>query len=214
MVLVGCNTYKSYLINDDLCNFDDPIFILKEEERSFDVIKYKTAIDIALNTGRQYVLIDNKHLYIYTWSDDKSITKTIKDKKSGIIKRIGYDSIGKIKSFSNHHIYNSDYLQDIIWYDLDGSIKKKEDYRKADKYPICYREALSIVTREKRRKDSIAGIEKNKLIKKGKKYYVWEVYTKVPKRFGKGRSRKYVIDAQTGKLLAVRKVYMATNDVL
>ncbi len=202
-VLVGCIPYKDYLVNDDLCNFDDSIFKLKEEEKYFDIIKYRSAIDIALNTGDRCNLLDDEKLYvyIYAWADNKAITKTIQDKNTGIIKRIGYDSIGKIKSFSNHHVYNSDYLQDIIWYNSDGSIKKNEDCRKAGKYPICYREALAIVTRKKRRKDSITRLFKSKFNYRSKRYFVWKVFTKVPKRFGKGKSRCFNLDAQTGKIL-------------
>ncbi len=203
VILSGCNPYKKYLANDDLCGFDDPIFTLKEDERYFDVVKYKSAIDSSLNAFDRCVLLNNERLYvyIYAWNYNKAITKTIQDKNTGIIKRIGYDSIGRIKSFSNHHIYNSDYLQDIIWYNTDGSIRKNKDYRKVDKYPICYREALAIVARKKRRKDSITRLFKSEYSYRDKKYFVWKVYTKVPKRLGKGKSRYFNLDAQTGKIL-------------
>ncbi len=203
MVLVGCNTYKSYLINDDLCNFDDPIFILKEEERSFDVVKYKYFIDSLLIWGGRRVLENNEkqNILINVSRRSGAITKTIIDKGNGIFKRISYDSIGRIRSFTNK--YSSDYLQDIIDYYPDGSVKRFKDYRKADKYPICYKEALAIVARKKRRKDSITRLHKAIYKRGGKKYFVWDVHTKVPKRFGKGQSRYYKVDAQTGKILLI-----------
>ncbi len=203
MVLVGCDTYKSYLINDDLCNFDDPIFTLKEEEKSFDMVKYRSTIDSILNVRERCVLLNNEQQYVdlYVWSHNKAIIKTVKNKKNKIIKSIGYDSLGRIRSFSNEHIYSSDYLQKKIHYYPDGSVEKFKDYRKADKYPICYKEALAIVARKKRRKDSITRLHKAVYKRGGKKYFVWDVHTKIPKRFGKGQSRYYKVDAQTGKIL-------------
>ncbi len=204
MVLVGCNTYKSYLINDDLCNFDDPIFTLKEEEKSFDMVKYKSIMDSVLNNGGRTVLLKDKDqtfsLYIFS---DYWVSKKDTSKKNRVHKRVTYDSLGNIRSFSNFHTYSSDYLQDKINYYPDGSIKKFKDYRKADKYPICYKEALAIVARKKRRKDSITRLHKAIYKRGGKKYFVWDVHTKVPKRLGKGQSRYYKVDAQTGKILLI-----------
>ncbi len=202
MVLVGCNTYKSYLINDDLCNFDDPIFNLKEEEKSFDMVKYKSIMDSVLNNGGRTVLLKDKDqefsLYIYP---DYCVEKTIINQDIGVYKDVFYDSLGRIRSFSNLHTYSSDYLQYLVFYNQDGSIKKFINYRKEASYPICYREALAIVARKKRRKDSITRLHKAVYKRGGKKYFVWDVHTKVPKRFGKGQSRYYKVDAQTGKIL-------------
>ncbi len=76
-VLVGCIPYKDYLANDDLCNFDAPIFKLKEEEKLFDIIKYKSVINDALMTRKRPVIKNDSVLMssIYVFPN-KAISKT------------------------------------------------------------------------------------------------------------------------------------------
>ncbi len=201
-VLIGCIPYKDYLANDDLCDFDDSIFTLKEDERYFDVVKYKSAIDSSLNTRGRYVLLDNDkfktsiRVFPSYW-----ISKKVLDKKNFVRKKIFYDSLGGIRSFYVRYKNNSDNIGVKIEFNEDSSIKKLKDNRKLENYPICYKEALAIVMRKKRKRDSITGLRKSTFNYRGKKYFVWKVFMKVPKRFGKGKSRYFNLDAQTGKIL-------------
>ncbi len=201
-VLVGCLPYKKYLANDDFCGFEDPIFKLKEEEKHFDIIKYKSNINDALNSRGSYVLLDNDELkssirvFPNYW-----ISKTILNKKKSVRKNVIYDSLGRISVFYVKYKNSSENIGIEIEYNVDGSIDKVKDFRRSDKYPICYKEALAIVRGKKRKRDSITSLRKSTFNYRGKKYFVWKVFTEVPKRFGKEKFRFFMVDAQTGKIL-------------
>ena len=61
-LLCGCNTYKEYIANDDACNWDDDIFILREDEKRIDFKDNEKEIDSLSKLGKEFLLIDNENI--------------------------------------------------------------------------------------------------------------------------------------------------------
>ncbi|WP_234859208.1 hypothetical protein [Aquimarina aquimarini] len=208
--ITACDSTKQFVTNDNLCQENDPIFIITKEEMTFDIDKYKKQLE----KGEDIVVEDNDNYNstIYQWEHNNTIVNKQTNKQTNKQKHIGYYPNGKVwyTRFS-HSKYNIYFRKEIV-YDPQGNITKVIDYRQADKYPICYKEALKITEDLKRKRDSIFAITRDSLVTDVKKTYVWKVFIDEPQDpevTQHAKSWCYVINAQTGKV--IKKVKVTAN---
>ena len=122
------------------------------------------------------------------------VTKVYND--TDIHQEMQYDTLGRIKSvvFTYDRVnVGTSYLFDTL-----GNITKTIDERQADKYPICFREALEIVKRKIPKRHKINVIERDSMMMEEKKVYYWSISTQNPK---KSYYYHYSINAKTGKVI-------------
>ncbi|WP_108868042.1 hypothetical protein [Aquimarina aquimarini] len=206
--ITACDSTKQFTTNDTLCNYDDPIFTITQEEMTFDIDRYKKQLKKGGN-----IIIENNDSYtniIYQWKGDSVITNKQTDKQANIEKTIKYDTKGQ--SLVSYFMYHSILINKATYYDNIGNINKVIDHRQADKYPICYKEALKITEGLKRKRDSIFAITRDSLVTDVKKTYVWKVFIDEPQDpevTQHAKSWCYVINAQTGKV--IKKVKVTAN---
>ena len=73
LILNSCNSIpKEYLINDDICHYNNPIFKITKDEMTFDIKKYRKDLEKG-----DLILIDNDNFKsrYYTYSDGEVTNK-------------------------------------------------------------------------------------------------------------------------------------------
>ncbi|WP_062058763.1 hypothetical protein [Aquimarina longa] len=138
---VACQSNKSF-IKDDLCGFNDPIFTISDDEKTFDVEKYREQLK-----KRELVLKDNDtfktRFYMYK---DGEITNKQTNKQTNIAKWILYKKKGTIKRVRFIYLNSLLEIGKETNYDTLGNISKVIDHEKG--YTICWAEAIEIVKDE------------------------------------------------------------------
>ncbi|WP_234859209.1 hypothetical protein [Aquimarina aquimarini] len=208
ILIAACNSTQQFVINDTDCNLH---IDLTENEKKINIKQY----DSILSQKGNIVKSNNKY--------ETSITKYPEgykflygykqtNKQTNIGKWIDYYPNGSIYKIQFVYEKGFQYLDKETHYDLQGNITKVIDHRQADKYPICYKEALKITEGLKRKRDSIFAITRDSLVTDVKKTYVWKVFIDEPQDpevTQHAKSWCYVINAQTGKL--IKKIKVTAN---
>jgi len=138
--------------------------------------------------------------------------------KEDIYKSIVYDKSKKLESvlFLLDKAEGTNLLEigQETHYDTLGNVVKVIDHRHANKYPICFKEALHIVEKKKAKRDTIVGISREIEIKKSDSLsdtlYVWNVFVDEPNpknRTRLGKSWYYCINAKTGRLIRKKRTF-------
>ncbi|WP_148639234.1 PepSY domain-containing protein, partial [Aquimarina longa] len=198
----ACQSTEALIKNDDLCEFN---YHLLEKEKKINPKAY----DSILNKKSSF--IKNDKLY------EIRITKYPKgyeflygykqtNKQTNIGKWIDYFPSGNIYSVQFVYEKGFQYIGKETHYDTLGNISKVIDHRQADKYPICYREALEIVERIKPKKDSILSIERGEVeFIDNDSLYTWSVYVDKPNTHVD--FYMYSIHAKTGEILKKKDLH-------
>ncbi|WP_103863518.1 hypothetical protein [Aquimarina sp. I32.4] len=210
LCITACNSTKQFTTNDNFCKENDPIFIITKDEMRLDIEKYYNNETKSEGT---IIIKDNAtfNQEYFKWKDGEVTNKQI-NKQTNIGKWIDYHPNGTIKSISFIYLKGDVKINKRTYYDSIGNITKVIDYRQADKYPICYKEALKITEGLKRKRDSIFAITRDSLVTDAKKTYVWKVFIDEPQDpevTQHAKSWCYVISAQTGKL--IKKIKVTAN---
>ena len=146
--LLSCNSVrKTYVTNNNLCQYDDPIFnISKGELRLHDtILKQLKTLE------KNITLIDNNvFLNEYKYYKDELLTNKQTNKQLNVSKYLRYTHQGLLKwvEFEYDNGYKNIYNE--IDYDENGNIINTLDYEKG--YNICYAEAIAIVKKVAKRK--------------------------------------------------------------
>src|SRR5690606_27825523 len=141
----------------------------------------------------------------------ETITNKQTNKQTNIDKMLIYED-GKLIGSYFQYSKGSLNIGKETHYDQNGNITKIIDHRQADKYPICYKEALLIVEQKINKRDSITSIRRDEKILKNDTLYYWRVYVKEPdpaNGFSLGKSWAYQINAKNGKL--IKKLRVISN---
>ena len=167
-------------------------------ESKVNFYDYEKIFDKKLNplVGKWQKIDSLNFLLTYVYYNNEGFTISKYYQKSNIIKRLKYDTLGRIKSvvFTYDRVnVGTSYLFDTL-----GNITKTIDERQADKYPICFREALEIVKRKIPKHHKINVIERDSMMMEEKKVYYWSISTQNPK---KSYYYHYSINAKTGKVI-------------
>ena len=185
--IYSCIPYKSYQKNDAICEVG---MELKDYEKIFD--KKLNIIE-----GKwQNIDSGNFTLYYIKYVDKDGFFLTKRRKVDNVEKSIKYNEMGNIEYV--FYKYNRVYLGTSYFFDTLGNVTKIVDDRQADKYPICFREALEIVKSKTPKRYIINAIERDSMIIDSQKIYHWEISTRDPKKY---YSYHYSINAQTGKVI-------------
>ena len=162
----------------------------QEYEKKFDKnLKPSIGVSQAIDSGSFITSY-------FAYSRGKGFSLAKKRKKDSIMKIMKYDILGRIESVC--YAYDDTYLNTTQFFDTLGNVTKVIDERKADKYPICFREALEIVKKKTPKKYTIIGLERDSMTVNNKKIYHWLVATGDPKKY---YWYYYYINAKTGKII-------------
>ncbi|WP_338792291.1 hypothetical protein [Bernardetia sp. MNP-M8] len=191
LVISSCTSHKSYQKNDMICEvgmqfkeyekmFDKKLNPKRGEWQEVDSGSFSISYAILLNPVRSIL----------------SVTKVYKSNPT-IHQEMQYDTLRRIKSVC--YTYDNVYLGNTYFFDTLGNITKTIDERQADKYPICFREALEIVKRKIPNHYSISGLDRDSTIVDEKKVYYWEVNTKTPRK--PYNAVVYRLSGKTGRVI-------------
>ncbi len=147
-ILLSCNSArKSYITNDNLCHYDDPIFKIYKNE-----LKLNDSISRQLNNnGEELVTIDNENYNNEFYKfEDGEVTNKQTNKRLNVGKWIRYWPNGSIRWVFNLHLNGSKKIFKETQYDKNGEITQVINYEKG--YNICYAEAIAIVKKVARHK--------------------------------------------------------------
>ncbi len=203
VVIYSCNSQKRFVKNDNLCGFDDDI-LLKEKTLSLSkkqdsLLLHKKLIEVINNKSTESTLF--KHPTYGT------ITNKLTNKQTNIEKSLVYEKGKLIGSFFSY-VKGGENIGKETHYDTDGTITKVIDHRQADKYPICYKEAMAIVKRRMANRDTIFSLGKGKWVTKTKDTVrTWEVFVReIDKKKEEEKSWVYRVNAVTGEIINKKEV--------
>ncbi len=201
VAIYNCNSQKRFIKNDNLCELDLTLIDkLEKNPKKYDSLIARDRI----------VTIANDKLYessIWKLSNgDYSLKQT--NKQTNIGKWGRYYSNGKLKSIVFKHEYGYARLNKETHYDINGTITKVIDHRQADKYPICYKEAIAIVKRRMAKRDTIFSLGRDKWVTKTKDTLrTWEVFVReIDKKKEEEKSWVYRVNAVTGEIINKKEV--------
>ncbi len=140
-VLLSCNSArKTYVTNNNLCQYDDPIFKIYKNE-----LKLNDSISRQLkNNGEELVTIDNENYNNEFYKfEDGEVTNKQTNKRLNVGKWIRYWPNGSIRWVFNLYLNGSKKIFKETQYDKNGKITQVINYEKG--YNICYAEAIAIV---------------------------------------------------------------------
>ncbi|WP_271783475.1 PepSY domain-containing protein [Aquimarina algiphila] len=202
---ISCSSQKEFINNDDFCDFSQNI---DKVNKSLTISKEEEDLFLKGNI----ILLDNDTInsVLYKHPTYKTITNKQTNKQTNIDKMLVYED-GRLIGSYFQYIKGFLNIGMEIEYDGEGNIIKTIDHRQADKYPICFKEAIAIAEKKKNKKDSILSISRDSILY-NKKHYYWSVYVKQPNPKNSNREGKtwsYRIDATTGKL--IKKVSAEAN---
>ncbi|MGG6230356.1 hypothetical protein [Tenacibaculum sp. SDUM215027] len=139
VLFANCSSVpKEYLINDDTCHYNNPIFKISKEELIID----EKILNLLQKEKRSIVIVDDDDYKNEYWYSKDEITNKQTNKQTNINKYLYYNNKGKINfsAFTYNNIYT---LGKETNYDKQGNITKVIDYEKG--YNICWAEAIAIV---------------------------------------------------------------------
>lgn len=197
LFIYSCIPYKSYQKTDSICEVG---MIFQEYEKFFD--KKLTPL-----VGEWQKIDSINFLLTYVYYNKEGFTISKYYQESNIIKRLKYDTLGRIKSVV--FTYDRVNIEDSYLFDTLGNITKTIDERQAGKYPICFREALEIVKRKTPKRYVINAIERDSMMVDNQKVYHWLISTGDPKKY---YWYYYYINAKTGKLIKKVRVQQGYDD--
>ncbi len=207
--LLSCNSArKTYVTNNNLCQYDDPIFnISKDELRLHDTILKQ------LKTLKKNITLTNNNVFLneYKYYKDELLTNRQTNKQLNVSKYLRYTHQGLLKwvEFEYDNGYKNIYNE--IDYDENGNIINTLDYEKG--YNICYAEAIAIVKKVAKRKIKKYQITEfnlshNNLNKFPNVKPEWQItFTKNNESIS-NPIKVYKIDGVTGKFLGTYKIYI------
>ncbi len=196
ILFLSCNAQKGFIENDDLCKFDD---IVLNNEKTISTTNKEDSI--LLHQG-SFDKIDNEinQVRLFRHPNYGTITKTILNKETNIIKSLVYENKNLIGSFFRYKVGDLDIGKEIE-YDANGSMIKMIDHSDKKNYPICFKEAMAIVEKKIPKKDTIFGIEREKkIIEKKETLYYWQVYVDEINNKPSRTIWIYKVDGATGKI--------------
>jgi hypothetical protein len=138
--LLSCNSVrKTYVTNNNLCQYDDSIFKIHENE-----LKLNDSILKQLKSKKDITLVDNNFYKnrFYTL-ESTQITNKQTNKRLNVGKWIRYWPNGSIRWVFNLYLNGSKKIFKETQYDKNGKITQVINYEKG--YNICYAEAIAIV---------------------------------------------------------------------
>lgn len=192
LLLSSCINYKKYAETDDICEFNQNIspneFTLNLQEMEFDGTRW-------------YFEDENIIKRVIPYKED--YTTLIKNKNNNITKFLIYSKSKKL--IESSFMYLDLFVGDRIYYNEEGEVIKKEDFRQEDKYPICFKEVVEIVNKMKPNSTHINNLERSSLLRDKDTLYTWKVhvtnYHKDDENYDpkKRVSYLYTINAKTGK---------------
>ena len=190
----ACIPYKSYQKNDSICQVG---IEFQEYEKKFDKI-------LVHKEGEWQKVDSSSFLLTYVYYKQEGFTVSKLYRERDILKHLKYDTLGRIKSVV--YRYNRVSIGTSYAFDTLGNIIEVVDERQADKYPICFREALEIVKQKTPKHYTIRTIERDSMMIRNRKIYYWRVTT--------GEEEKlywyvYYINAKTGRVFKKFKSHYA-----
>jgi len=205
LIMQSCMPYKQLINNDELCVFCTGTTL--KEDRNL-IIENENDLPIELITENYIKKIEKYYPDRGYW-----ISYIILDEN--IYKTVDYDNNKNLKIISFSLILNGDNsIGEETHYDTLGNVVKVIDHRQANKYPICFKEALHIVEKKKAKRDTIVGISREIEIKKSDSLsdtlYVWNVFVDEPNPKNStrlGKSWYYCINAKTGRLIRKKRTF-------
>ena len=187
LFIYSCIPYKSYQKNDAICEIG---MGFHDYEKIFDMrLKPQNFIPYKVDSGSFFMscgIYSNATISLTKWTKDEEVSKLME-----------YDTLGRIKFVGWR--YSRTNLGTSYLFDTLGNITKTIDERQADKYPICFREALEIVKRKTPKHYTIRTLERtSRLIEnKNKQWYYWIIATGEPEKL---YWYVYYINAKTGRV--------------
>jgi hypothetical protein len=139
VLFANCSSVpKEYLVNDDICYYNNPIFKISKEELIID----EKILNLLQKEKKSIVTVDDNDYKNEYWYSKDEITNKQTNKQTNINKYLYYNNKGKINfsAFTYNNIYT---LGKETNYDNQGNITKVMDYEKG--YNICWAEAIAIV---------------------------------------------------------------------
>ncbi len=204
-LFAGCVSYQKWVKTDAICKFDQTVhqneFRLNLEDLMLDN-----------NTWR----FENQYIKreVFLLGDSSAYMDVTYYKNSGIEKILTYSKSKHLLESS--FMYLNLFIGNLTKYDNNGHIIKVIDYRQKDNYPICFREAVSIVNRIKPRGTFINNIERSYLLRNKDTIYTWKVHVtnwleeEGYYKNGKKKSFLYLIDAKTGRKIERKETIITT----
>ena len=206
--LLSCNSVrKTYVTNNNLCQYDDSIFKIHENE-----LKLNDSILKQLKSKKDITLVDNNFYKnrFYTL-ESTQITNKQTNKRLNVGKWIRYWPNGSIRWVFNLYLNGSKKIFKETQYDKNGKITQVINYEKG--YNICYAEAIAIVKKVAKRKIKKYQITEfnlshNNLNKFPNVKPEWQItFTKNNESIS-NPIKVYKIDGVTGKFLGTYKIYI------
>ena len=217
-ILFSCSSVpKDYLINNDICHYDDDIFKVSKEEMLFDVEKHGKELE-----NEDVVFVNNKNFRNEFWDlGDGDITNKQTNKQTNISKWIRYHN-GKIKWIRFEYDFGNTNIGKETIYDQNGNVTKKIDYEKG--YEICWAEAIEIVKNIAKKDIKEYEVTSFNLLRNDLNEFPdlkpeWDVTLNgndeyEEKKYSKKGKKIYVIDGVTGKLIKIKAVRMVYDGMV
>ncbi len=146
--LLSCNSArKTYVTNNNLCQYDDPVFNISKDE-----LQLNDSISKQLKNNREELVTFDNDYYNnkYYKFEDGEVTNKLTNKQLNIGKWILYAKNGAIKRVRIIYRKGKKPIFKETHYDNKGNITQTIDYEKG--YNICYAEAIAIVKKVAKRK--------------------------------------------------------------
>ncbi len=147
-ILLSCNSArKSYITNNNLCQYDDPVFNISKDE-----LQLNDSISKQLKNNREELVTFDNDYYNnkYYKFEDGEVTNKLTNKHLNISKWIQYAKNGTIKRVRIIYLNGTKPIFKETHYNDDGKITQVINYEKG--YNICYAEAIAIVKKIAKRK--------------------------------------------------------------
>jgi|GEM_PF-2666077 len=211
LLFVSCaSAPRDYLTSNSICNYNNSIFKITENEMSFDVNRLKE---------RELILVDNEYFESRIFSHENGvITYKQNNRKLNIGKWINYDKNGRIKSSSFLYLNGTKEIGKETYYNREGEITKVIDHEKG--YKICWAEAIEIIKKIAKKDIKKYKINKFNLLRTNLNEFPdanpeWRVSMKGNEEYNERDTKFYVIDGVTGKLnrtYKTRLIYDSLDD--
>ncbi|MGG6230361.1 hypothetical protein [Tenacibaculum sp. SDUM215027] len=197
---------KEYLVNDDVCYYNDPIFNITKEEL---ILNSKTLKQLQNKEDDLILIDDGKFKNRYYKFSDGEITNKQTNKQLNIGKWIRYRKNGTIKRVRFIYLNGTRDIKEEIHYDNQGNITKVIDYEKG--YNICWAEAIAIVKKIAKKdieKYEVTGfnLSHNNLNEFPNVKPEWQVTLDGNEEYKLKDVKVYRIDGVTGKFLRTTKI--------
>ena len=197
---------KGYLINNNTCHYNYPIFKITQEELTLD----QNILNQLKNKEGSLLLVDNNDLKnrFYTLNS-KQITNKQTNKQLGVGKWIRYRKNGTIRWCFYLYLNGYSKVFKETHYNEQGKITKVIDYEKG--YKICWAEAIEIIKRIAKKdieKYQVTGfnLTHNNLNEFPNAKPEWQVVLDGNEKYNLKDIKVYRIDGVNGKFLRTTRI--------